>query len=261
MDITTIYLDMDGVLCDWVGATCLLFDKDPAQVQAAWDHRGDICPQLCISKTQLWEKVDAAGREFWADLEPYPWMRQLWDACNEIAPVKVLTTPSKNPDSAAGKMEWLATHLGNGRAFDDYHLTRHKEDCSALGRVLIDDRAKVTNAFEAGGGHAILFPRVWNSNRQEAGTPLRYTLQRLQQLQEKTLPPSYTHLDRMWSEAHRASVCRAGDVSRLEERHRRMVLSLRESLMDPQVGNLARIEIQAALRAAGENADLTPRDR
>lgn len=62
-----IYLDMDGVLCDFVGAACKLHGRDPATV-THWNFFKD----WGMTAEEFWRPIHEAGEDFWANLEPYP---------------------------------------------------------------------------------------------------------------------------------------------------------------------------------------------
>lgn len=73
-----IHLDVDGVLADWQSAAIRLFDQDPVEVHASWPPDvWDLATVLGISTNQLWRAVDAAGSNFWANLELFPWSLDL----------------------------------------------------------------------------------------------------------------------------------------------------------------------------------------
>jgi len=158
-----IFLDMDGVLCDWTGAACRLFGRDPNKVTATWGEQYDICPELGITTNELWRAVDAAGADFWADLEPLPWAQELYTLCMSYGPVSILTSPSRHPSSHVGKLAWLERHLP--QALGAYLMGRNKAACSHPGAVLIDDTEKNIKAWEARGGFGVLFPAPWNEWR------------------------------------------------------------------------------------------------
>lgn len=173
MRIKTIFVDMDGVLCDWVGGVCRLLGRDQADIEANWSANGDICPQLGVTMNELWARIDAEGSEFWSGLSPYPWAHDLWALCNSVAPTVVLTSPSWHPSSLVGKLEWLNTHAGHaGYPFRNYLIGPQKAACAAAGKLLIDDRDKLCSEFLAAGGRSLLFPRLWNSARDSAADPM-----------------------------------------------------------------------------------------
>jgi len=160
--ITRIFLDLDGVLADWASSAIRLHDHDPISILAAWPAGTcDLADVLGMSGNAMWRPIDAAGAAFWAELVPLPWMRELYHACTTVAPTTILTAPSKHRSAASGKTAWLQRHFGWD--FRDYLIGPDKASCARRGAVLIDDRDDGCKAFEAEGGHAIVFPQPWNS--------------------------------------------------------------------------------------------------
>jgi hypothetical protein len=160
--ITRIFLDLDGVLADWATAAIRLHDRDPETVLGAWPPGVyELATVLGISGNALWRPIDAAGAAFWAELEPLPWMLELFEACQRLAPTTILTAPSKHPSTPGGKTAWLQRHFGS--SFRGYLIGPDKAACARRGAVLIDDRDEGCKAFEAAGGHAVVFPQPWNS--------------------------------------------------------------------------------------------------
>jgi hypothetical protein len=173
MEIKHILLDQDGVLCNWVGGVCKLYGRDYDQLASDWVP-GESCLRrwLGVSNDELWERVNAEGAQFWADLEPYPWAYGLWVRCNAYAPTTICTTPGFHPSSAEGKLMWFDRHFapctGPARSFREYILTPHKGVVAGPGKLLIDDREFVCDEFREGGGAAILFPNPLNSRSAQA---------------------------------------------------------------------------------------------
>lgn len=161
--ITKIFLDMDGVLCDFVGGVCRLFEVDQHALEQAWGDAYDICVPLGVTPDELWSRIDAAGPTFWSNLEPYPWAKDLWFQCNIVGRTTILTSPSWHPSSLEGKLQWLNSHLADGQnPFRRYLFGPEKEMCAAPRHLLIDDRPEMCQRFRDAGGEAFLFPRPWN---------------------------------------------------------------------------------------------------
>lgn len=172
--ITKIFLDQDGVLCDWIGGVCKLFGLPHTAAAENWPDPADdygILKVIGCTKEELWAEVDKAGAQFWADLYAFPWVQDLWDTCSRVAPTTILTTPGYHsnctPESVAasvqGKHMWLNKHLGDGKFFDKVYMGKNKFFGGAEGHVLIDDRDPVGKTFIEGGGKHILFPLAWNA--------------------------------------------------------------------------------------------------
>lgn len=164
-----IFLDVDGVLADFTGGACEVHGTENPYLQ---DPLGDAAGE--------WELADLLGltdKEFWGPLQGARFWRELGlmpDAVDIFSTVKravgldnicLLTTPSLDPESATGKIQWINMH------FPD--LARQcligacKHFCAHADSVLIDDNDKNVETFIEHGGGAILVPRAWNMNWPE----------------------------------------------------------------------------------------------
>lgn len=156
-----IYLDMDGVIADWDGSVEKLVGK----------------PRSEISKRQVWKAINKKGFDFWANLDPYPWAMDLVMELKALGKVTICSSPSHDPMSVGGKLEWLQKFFGR-RNFRDFIFTPQKHLLSRRGDFLIDDREKHADSFSAGGGTGILFPQPWNRNKDKHDR-VQYTLKRI----------------------------------------------------------------------------------
>jgi len=175
----TIYLDMDGVLVDLYSSTMELFGHPRESVSQITEWNG-MHKLVGKPERQFWTEVDASGVEFWANLEPYPWCFDLLKECQEIASTIIMTSTTRSPNCAAGKMMWMQKHFGVG--FRDYALTPKKVECAAPGKILIDDREDTIERFQDAGGNGILFPQHWNSRRIFADDPYGFISEILDEL-------------------------------------------------------------------------------
>ncbi len=165
-------IDMDGVLCDFVGGVARLFDVDADALREAdaASPKGGVEQGLGVSATQFWKRLDGAGPGFWADLEPFADALEVWRelVAMEHVHAYVCSTPSKCVTSPAGKLAWMQKHLG-GRDFQDYFLTKHKHHLAHASRpscLLVDDSPPTCSAFAFAGGETVLMPR--HGERSEA---------------------------------------------------------------------------------------------
>lgn len=174
--ITAIYLDMDGVICDFVSAALQLHKKDPSRVRETWPRgKYDALPSLCgwKSEKRFWDLIDANSvdvtyntRSFWIDrVEAYPWADRLWDICEARAPTWILTSPSRSAWSAYGKIQWLKNW--KGEKFRQYVIAPEKHHIARPHALLIDDNPRNIRAWGKRGGAAILFPRLWNERYKQ----------------------------------------------------------------------------------------------
>ena len=109
-----LYIDMDGVLCD--------FDKRAAELK----EKG-------FKDASLFRHPDA-----YRDLEPIKGAIEAWHALQEKYETYILSTPAwSNPDSWAEKRKWVEKYLGK-TAHKKLILSHHKGLLS--GDILIDDR-------------------------------------------------------------------------------------------------------------------------
>lgn len=157
-----IFLDMDGVVADFVGAACKVHGKEVEGVDC-WN----FFEKWGISEDEFWEPVNAGGRDFWANLEPFPWFDELVSAVKAAdKDFFVLTKPSRQASCLAGKLDWIHRHFGS--RFRNYIFAPDKSPLAAPGRLLIDDSDDNVKGFREAGGVAYLFPQPWNASRQSA---------------------------------------------------------------------------------------------
>jgi len=154
-----VFLDVDGVYADFVSAGLRAHGSalTPNDIT-----RYDMAGIMGISGTEFWEPLDAAGPEFWRDLELFPWSVRLYAELKALpADVVFLTQPSWSWTTLAGKKMFFDKHFG--RSFMNFIPTGRKELLAHHPRsVLIDDSPENVEKFEAAGGKAILFPQPWN---------------------------------------------------------------------------------------------------
>jgi len=150
--IKTIYLDMDGVITDFIGATCKQFNIPyPPKI---YDYFEDIRSQV----------NDFCNMEFWANLE---WMPDGHDIMRLLTKVfkseqiYLLTTPMPNPESYTGKVLWVQSHLPEFSR----RLIVTSAPKSLFARpdaLLIDDKTENVDDFIEANGYGLLVPRPWN---------------------------------------------------------------------------------------------------
>ncbi len=163
--INTIYLDMDGVCCNFGGAAMKACGRSYDTAIETWD----FFKEWGWSIERFWQAIDAQGEDLWANLEPFPWFIPLLKHCEDLVGSESIwycSTPSQAPWSASGKLKWLRRI--HGKDFRRWILIPDKTHLAAPDRLLIDDSGKNCDAFRKAGGHAILFPQPWNDAK---GTP------------------------------------------------------------------------------------------
>ena len=151
-----IFLDMDGVLANFLKAACAMHNRpyEPKEIT-----QFDVADIWGISRNEFWKPL--GGQEFWENLEPHEWAGDLYKGLKDIAPVTILTAPSRDPGCIPGKIAWLERHL-RIKSYDviptgkKFLLARHK-NC-----ILVDDSEVKTQMFTEYGGTSALFPQPWN---------------------------------------------------------------------------------------------------
>lgn len=180
-----IFLDVDEVLADWSGAAMRLLGVDADELLARWSAEAPDnwnlfeVPGFPVSGDEAWRRIDAAGADFWAQLDVHPWAQELLAACRALAPTVLLTRPSRHPSSAMGKLAWMQAQFG-GPAFADYLIGPPKHVVARPGALLVDDHPYNCERFVEHGGEAILFPARGNELRGHRSDPLALVLPQLQ---------------------------------------------------------------------------------
>jgi hypothetical protein len=159
--IPVIYLDMDGVCCDFVSAA-LKVHGSPLKPEdiTKWNME----EVMGITLDEFWAPIETAGPPFWRGLKEYPWFEELYRICRCYAKeVVFLSSPDRSPAAAMGKMQWLMDRFGP--CFRDYILTPRKDLVSSPFGLLIDDSEKYCQmwAKDGEGGPFVLVPQPWNS--------------------------------------------------------------------------------------------------
>ena len=176
------FIDLDGVITDFVGAVCNEFGVPVSSLYVGWPP-GDwgIYNGFGITEDQLWERIDKAGRVFWTSMKPTPDGYDILTECERAfgsENIAILTSPPRNPLAVAGKVEWIREHLPAYRR--RFFVGPAKEMLAHAGAVLVDDSDKNAAGFISGGGRVVLVPRRWNSLYSKADDALWYVRQLLQ---------------------------------------------------------------------------------
>lgn len=145
--IYEVYQDLDGCLCD--------FDKGVTLAFNGLHPKRD----LNLRDGQMWKRI-ANTPDFFANLEWHDNAKDFWDFIKLTNPTILTGIPLGNW-AAPQKREWCARELGRHVPVITC-MSRDKQNWSAPGRLLLDDREKNCLEWEAKGGHAIL----WKSPEQ-----------------------------------------------------------------------------------------------
>ena len=132
-----IFVDMDGVLCDF-----------PKRFNDFFNTRNtDDIPKW-------YREVSAIGEKYWSEME---WMndgQRLWSYIKKYNP-SVLSSPIRHKSCDAGKRTWVKNNL---KIFDKkrVNIEFDKSKFASPNRILIDDTKKKIDGWIGKGGIGIL---------------------------------------------------------------------------------------------------------
>lgn len=167
----TIFLDLDGVLVDFIGGLGRYL-----KFRDGWEQptrKGELIAEIFeVAKTDvdnvLMRYVTA---EFWESLDPLPWAHTLVSGLRLKGRYSIyLASSAGRPDrgldsyfsrACAGKGSWVSRHFPELR--DRLLIVQDKRVLAGPQTLLIDDRESVVAPFCEAGGRAVLFPAPWNA--------------------------------------------------------------------------------------------------
>jgi len=169
--INHIFLDMDGVIVDFVNGLCVWY-----ALPCPYDDLSAAGEYDCFSLMGLGDgaKMRVMNNEsFWRNLQFMPDGKAILKLVSESSASLVLLTDTGGyAHSASGKAGWVERHMPDvpiymvfasvlGSVGQD--TAKAKARFAAPDALLIDDSDKNVEAWQEAGGHAILVPRPWNS--------------------------------------------------------------------------------------------------
>lgn len=164
--IEKIFLDMDGVLVDFVGGMCARHGRpNPWREDPTLPH-GDLQTAWAMSGEDFWRPSDLT---LWTGLAKAPHANALVEAATALVGlenVAVLTSPTYRCHACIpGKVAWLEMHFP--QLAKRVVFTRSKWLLARPGVLLVDDSAHHIDGFQGAGGRAILWPAPHNARRGE----------------------------------------------------------------------------------------------
>jgi hypothetical protein len=175
MKYEIVFLDMDGVLCDFIRAAHEVHGRGYVHSEypkGAWE----IADHWGIPVNDFWAGIEAKY-DFWESLEPYPWLNEMLAIARQAGEkVKLLTSPSNSPLCYYGKRAWCDTHVPRDI---ELIICKSKALLATPNRLLIDDGDHNMKPWLAAQGDGILFPQPWNENCDLRHDPIGYVRERL----------------------------------------------------------------------------------
>lgn len=178
-----VFLDLDGVLVDFIGGCCRLFGKE---LQPYPLGEWNFFHTWGLSEAEFYGEIRRAGSQFWADLDWTLDGEAILHCVEQYArqlgaePVMFISSPTRAADSWAGKVDWVKRHIPGGGS--RLILTHAKASVSGPGKLLIDDKPSNVRAWvnryprHASG---VLLPRPWNEFHPLAERALPYLAREL----------------------------------------------------------------------------------
>lgn len=160
-----IYIDMDGVLADFITGVATLADMPEHGTFGDEPPTGYKLEETF--RPGVWDEIDNAGEEWWEKLSPYSWFECWRNDIRDNSEVVLLTAPSLSPHAWSGKVRWIQRHFG--RHFRNLVLcpAKHKRLlCHGPTDVLIDDSNVNISQWCSAGGLGVLWPMPWNTARR-----------------------------------------------------------------------------------------------
>jgi 5'(3')-deoxyribonucleotidase len=168
---TKVFIDMDGVLVDFISGALEVFSvpyNSKTDFMLSIDTWEDLPRALGVSDQVFYSVMGKLSYEFWLTLAPLRDTDKL--NCGNI--VRRLTNSNKvetyilttavSANSAKGKIMWVEAHLPH--LADKVITAKTKAAVSGQGKVLIDDRPRNIEEWEAAGGRGILYPQDYNTD-------------------------------------------------------------------------------------------------
>lgn len=152
----TVYVDMDGVVAD--------FAKAVQQLVPGWHEGG---PKEL--DRQMWKEIaryQKQGGHFWYELDLMPDAMVLWNYVKKYNPQ--MLTAAGTPEYNAGeqKHRWIAEKFGNNVKVNVVRRAAEKAQFANANAVLIDDKRKALDPWEAAGGIGVLHISAANTIAQ-----------------------------------------------------------------------------------------------
>jgi 5'(3')-deoxyribonucleotidase len=156
----TVFLDLDGVCANLLKSLCSQLNKDYDTLMQECMTGKDWPELMGLEDQALWDHINDAEENFWAEFEPYPWFPHMYHELKKQYDVVFLTSPGNSKTAASGKVRWLHKHINKQVP---YIITRKKHFCAAPNRLLVDDSIKQIKEFSQAGGKTLHFPQPWST--------------------------------------------------------------------------------------------------
>lgn len=155
-----IFCDMDGVLVDFVGGACKIHNRS-CYDQPSHFGEWNLEKIWGITTEEFWQPTN--NYDFWFNLEKTPEADEIVELAIDSVGVKnvaILTSPSLDRSCVPAKRAWMERYYP--QLAKTMIFSWGKGMIGGPQRILIDDRDRNINDWEAAGGFGVLVPRPWN---------------------------------------------------------------------------------------------------
>lgn len=159
-----IFLDMDGVIVDFVGGVCKLVNYTDSWIPGEYDLAK-------VLRNNIWDIIDKTDMEWWSNLDKTTDADAIINAVEKYD-YYICSSPTCSPLCAAGKLLWIQKHYP--KLARKYVLTPHKHLLATRDSLLIDDSDVQCQNWTNNGGLAYLIPRMWNSEYSQQFDPYHF---------------------------------------------------------------------------------------
>lgn len=153
-----IFLDLDGVVVDFLGGVCKRFNRDLSSLPTGIY---DLPTLLGLP----WATVDheVNDYQFWRNLNALPKAKEILELLRTVGDVVILSSPwPQSWASYKAKLDWCEEVLGVPHS--DVILSPMKHLLAGPGRLLVDDCLGNCNKWSEQGGYAIHMPCHHNAD-------------------------------------------------------------------------------------------------
>ncbi len=171
----TIYIDLDGVICDLNMGIITVCDG--LQIGTSTIDENPFLKNRLLQENVFtvfkeqnpWKKIQSVGYKFWENLEVFPWANDLISMCSNNADhIAFLTSPGNlkvDPVNSG-----IASHgktMFVEKNFPDVPLiiTKSKHILANQDTLLIDDTIRNIEDFRNHGGYAFHFPHHYTIDK------------------------------------------------------------------------------------------------
>lgn len=151
-----IYLDMDGVIVDFVDAADRIFN---IKSKNQWNNM----------KKSHWTKINSIGQKFWSDMSWTKDGKDLWNYLRKnYKDIQILSAhPLDKGESELGKRMWLRKNIGSAYAANAIIcLGIDKQTYADVNNILIDDSERNVRQWINQGGIGIYHKNTKNTIKQ-----------------------------------------------------------------------------------------------